>query len=90
MRIGEESVFRIGVRHMQTSAEVVARIAQQNATVALLTRSIAQALVVQLYPVRVVLDAVGRHLVVGIVGVSGVHTVVEPLVFTAQFGRGTP
>ena len=87
MGVGKETTLRVRVRNAQVGVETIARIAQHYAAVTLAAGGIAQALVLQTNPVAVVLDAVSRHTIVGIVYQRGTRTI-EPIAApSAQFGR---
>ena len=67
--------------------EVVARIAQHHTAVAFQSCGIAKPLVLQTYPVGVVLYAVGRHLVIGIVDERQICAVEESVVLATDLRR---
>ena len=87
MGVGKETALRVRVRDAQVGMETIARIAQYHAAVAFAAGGIAQALVLQTNPVAVVLNAVRRHTIVGIVYQRGTYTVEPVAVPSAQLGR---
>ena len=87
MGVGKEATLGIGVRHAQIGVEAVTRIAHHHAAVALQPGSVAQPPVLQLDIIRVILYAVRRHFVIGIVYQRHVRTV-EPFAQpSANLGR---
>ena len=85
--IGKEAALRVAVRNAHVGVEVIAGIAQHHAAVALPSRGVAQPLVLQAYPVAVVLNAVRRHLIVGIVDKRQVGAVEEAVLSAANLRR---
>ncbi len=77
MGIGEESRLGIDIGKTEGRVPSVARIPQRQTSVHLLARRIAEATVLELDPIGVILDAVGWHLIVGIVHPRGVRVVPE-------------
>ena len=67
MCIGKETALRVAIGDAHVGMEVVAGIAQHHTAIALQTCGVAQPLVLQAYPVGIVLNAICRYLVVGVV-----------------------
>ena len=87
MSIGKEATLRVGVGHADVGVEVIAGVAQHQAAVAFAPCGVAQSAVFQADIVGVVLYAVRRHLVVGIVNPRQVGTIEEPVVPSAHLRR---
>ena len=85
--IGKEAALGIGVGDAHVGVEVVAGIAQHQTAAALASGCVAQSSVLQANPVRIILYAVGGHLVVGIVHVGGMGPVDELAQPSAYLGR---
>ena len=85
--IGEKSTLRITVGNAHIGVEMVAGIAEHHAAIALQTGGVAQSLVFQSDVIRIILYAVRRHVIVGIVDESGVGTVEKATVATADLRR---
>ena len=85
--VGKEAALRVGVRDAHVGVEVVARIAQGHAAVALQSGGVAQPLVLQPDVIGIVLYAVGGHAVVGIVDERHVGAIEETALAPAHLGR---
>ena len=77
--IGKETTFGIHVRNFYVGGEIVACISESNAPVAVLAGGITNTVSVEFYEIGIVLDAVGRHHIVGIVCVGEVRPVPQDI-----------